>query len=162
MDASSPRDKDQCVKGWMYSPDKPGSVNSTIMVEDFPATLTSTEEFVRALWRSGRACLIMKKDLVSAYKHQKVHEDDIKLQVVNWGGRYFIELALMFGTRSSPGIFSDLFHLFVVCIINLVEMDKCQVLQHLDDVLAIGIAGKDSPVHRFHSTFLEEAKYTGF
>ena len=123
MDASSPRDPDKKVPGWIYNPGHPGSVNSTIQSEQYPAIMTSTEQFVKALWRSGRGCLIMKKDLISAYKHQRVHNDDLKLQVIKWGGRYFVELDLMFGSKSSPGIFSDLFGLFVDCIRNVSDID---------------------------------------
>ena len=34
MDASSPHDEDDYVPSWLYSPDLPGSVNSTIMPDD--------------------------------------------------------------------------------------------------------------------------------
>ena len=162
VDASSPHDSDDSVPPWIYSPEYPGSVNSTILSEDFPTIMSSTERFVRALWRVGRGARVMKKDLVSAYKHQRVHPDDLKLQVVKFGGRYFVELALMFGSRSSPGIFCDLLGLFVRCIILLSGIPDYLVEQHLDDVLAIDGGGMDDPVARFNDLFLEEAEKVGF
>lgn len=162
VDASSPRDNDTTVPGWLWDPQLPGAVNSTIVVEDYPAQMSDTAKFVRALWRAGLGALVTKKDLVSAYKHQRVHPDDLSLQVVKWGGRYFVELALMFGTRSSPGIFSDLFRLFVDCVTLLAGMEPYMVEQHLDDVLGIGDGGEEGTVHKFHEMFMEEADKAGF
>ena len=68
----------------------------------------------------------------------------------------------MFGSKSSPGIFCDLFGLFVDCITNMSQIENNQVLQHLDDVLAVGLNRIDSPVHEFHRRFLEEAFDVGF
>ena len=162
VDASSPHDGDNSVPPWIYNPEFPGSVNSTILAKDFPTIMSSTERFVRALWRVGRGARVMKKDLVSTYKHQRVHPEDLKLQVVKLGGRYFVELALMFGSRSSPGIFCALLGLFVRCIILLAGIPQYLVEQHLDDVLAIGGEGMDDPVAKCDNLFLEEAEKAGF
>ena len=72
-----------------------------------------------------------------------------------------MELALMFGTRSSPGIFCDLLSLFVSCVALLVGIAPYLVLQHLDDVLAVGSGRQVNPVDRFHEVFLEEAAKVG-
>ena len=54
IDASAPHDSNEGTPGWLLNPDKPGSVNSTIMTEEFPAKMSSVNKFVRALWRVGR------------------------------------------------------------------------------------------------------------
>ena len=76
--------------------------NTTIMPGDFPSVMSSNDKVVRAIWRVGRGARVMKKDLVSAYKHQRVHADDLKLQVVKFGGRYFVELALIIWYQVLP------------------------------------------------------------
>ena len=84
------------------------------------------------------------------------------MQVIRWGGRYFVELALMFGVTSSPGVFCEGFRLFVVCIILLSGIPGELVEQHLDDVLGVGQNREDDPVHKFHKLFIEEAAFVGF
>ena len=162
VDASSPHDKDDSVPSWIYNPELPGAVNSTILASDFPAVMSSTDKFVRTIWRVGRGAKVMKKDLVSAYKHQRVHAEDLKLQVVKFGGRFFVELSLMFGTRSSPGIFCKLLGLFRSCVALLSGIAPYQDLQHLDDVLAVGSSREGDPVERYHELFLVEAERAGF
>ena len=103
VDASAPHDEDEMVPGWIFSPEKPGSINSTIDIEQYPAKMSSVQKFVRTLYRVGRGARICKIDQQSAYKHQHVAKSDWKLQIVEWGGRYFLETRLMFGTKSSPG-----------------------------------------------------------
>ena len=162
VDASAPRDRDASVPGWLWSPDFPGSLNSTIMKEDFPTEFSSTAKFVTALHKVGKGAIVMKKDLVSAFKHFLVNKDCLPHQVIRWGGRYFVELALMFGVASSPSIFWEGFRLFVVCIIQLSAIDRSLVEQHLDDILGIGQNKPEDPVHNFHRMFLKEATQVGF
>ena len=63
---------DDCVPGWLWNPEFPGSLNSTINIEEYPASMSSVSKLVRALWRVGRWCLVAKADWVLAYKHQHV------------------------------------------------------------------------------------------
>ena len=162
VDASAPRDRDSSVPGWLWNPELPGSLNSTIVKEDFPTEFSSSAKFVTALYKVGKNAIVMKKDLESAYKHFMVSKDCLPNQVFRWGGRYFVELALMFGTSSSPSIFWEGFRLFVSCIILLSGINRAVVEQHLDDVLAIGQDRADDPVNLFHGIFLQEASKVGF
>ena len=84
VDASSPHDRDESVPGWIWSPSFPGSVNSTIDIEKFPARMSSVAKFVRTLWRVGRGALVANMYWSSAYKHQHVAREVLKLQVVEW------------------------------------------------------------------------------
>ena len=165
VDASAPHDRDESVPGWIWNPELPGSTNSTIDTKRFPASMSSVNKFVKALHRVGRGARICKIDQTSAYKHQHVRKEDWGLQIIQWGGRYFIELSLMFGTRSSPGIYDELHKAFISSVVKLSpDMPKNQVEQHLDDVLAIGFPEKDNTrsVDAFFRTYLEEAKKVGF
>jgi hypothetical protein len=100
----------------------PGSVNSTIDPNQFPAKMSSIPKFVRSLWKVGKGALVDKLDYTSAYKHQHVADDDLCLQVIKSGDRYFVELKLMFGTRSSPSIFDELAKVFLWCTRELAGM----------------------------------------
>ena len=162
VDASSPHDEDESVPGWLWNPELPGSVNSTIDMSRFPARMSSVAKFVRTLYRVGRGALVCKIDWSSAYKHQHVRKEDLKLQVMEWGGRLFEETRLMFGTRSSPGIYDDLHKCFLYSVIELSPgMTRNDVEQHLDDVLGVGPEGEDSPVHGFFRKYKEEAAAVG-
>ena len=54
---------------------------------------------------AGRNCLMTKADWSDAYKHIRVRKEDRILQWFSWMGWFFVELALVFGTVSSPGIY---------------------------------------------------------
>ena len=53
IDASFPYDKDRVVPSWIWNPDMPGSINSTIYVANYPATMSSVPKLVEVLWRAG-------------------------------------------------------------------------------------------------------------
>ena len=131
VDASSPHDRDEGVPSWIWNPLLPGSVNSTIDVQKFPARMSSVTKFVRTLWKVGRGALVCKIDWSSAYKHQHVVKEDLKLQAFEWGGRLFVEMMLIFGGKSSPGIYDDLAKCFLGCVCNISGLPRSQVEHHL-------------------------------
>ena len=88
-------------------------------------------------------------------------QDDLKLQVLEWGGHFFIELKLIFGGVSSPGIYDELAKVFLWCVMLLSRMPRYAVEQHLDDVIAVGLPGEDSPVFTFFRMYQEEARKCG-
>ena len=162
IDASFPYDKDRVVPSWIWNPDMPGSINSTIDVANYPATMSSVPKLVEVLWRAGRRGEACKMDWTAAYKHQAVSKEDLKLQVIEFGGRYFIELKLMFGTKSSPGIFDDLAKCFLKSVVGLVPGFSHQdFIQHLDDVIGSGLEGRGAPVWNFYETYRREAAIAG-
>ena len=165
IDASAPHDKDESVPGWFWNPDLPGSSNSSIDVKQFPAKMSSVGKFVRTLYRVGRNARICKIDQSSAYKHQHVRKEDWCLQVLEWGGRLFIETRLMFGTKSSPGIYDELHKAFIYPVIRMTpKFSRKDVEQHLDDVLGVGPAKEDpaASVDAFFTKYKEEAGKVGF
>ena len=86
----------------------------------------------------GRNALISKSDWNSAYKHQFVHEEDLKLQFVKFLGKFFCELALVFGAISSPGIYDDLAKVVLGIALLRARFPRELVSQHLDDVVSVG------------------------
>ena len=138
----------------------PGSVNSGINVEDFPAKMSSTAKFVESLFRVGRNALISKSDWNSAYKHQFVHEEDLKLQFVKFLGKFFCELALVFGAISSPGIYDDLAKVVLGIALLRARFPPELVSQHLDDVVSVG-PQYNSAIWDFDRAYREVCEYVG-
>ena len=138
----------------------PGSVNCGISVDDFPAKMSSTAKFVESLFRVGRNALIAKSDWNSAYKHQFVHEEDLKLQFVKFLGKYFCELALVFGAISAPGIYDDLAKVVLGLALKKAGFPPELVSQHLDDVVSVG-PPNNSLIWDFDRAYREVCQYVG-
>ena len=138
----------------------PGSVNSGIDGSQFEAKMSSTTKFVKALSKVGVGALICKSDWSSAYKHQAVREEDLKLQVVEFGGRYFVELMLVFGAISSPSIFDDMAKVVLGLAILMARHPASLVEQHLDDVVAVG-SPNDGGIWRFDKAYRDVSSTVG-
>ena len=138
----------------------PTGVNSGIDTKEFPAKMSSTAKFVKSLFKVGRNALMCKSDWNQAYKHQFVRDEDLKLQFVKFMGKYFCELALVFGAGSSPGIYTDL-ALVPLCIaIKMSGIRKDHVGMHLDDVVGVGDRNTDT-IWKFDKAYRDVAKEVG-
>jgi hypothetical protein len=84
---------------------KGACVNDGIRSEEFPTTMSSTKKWLEVLDKAGKGALMVKLDWASAYKHLAVRNEDIPLQFFNWLGMDFVELCLVFGCRSSAGLY---------------------------------------------------------
>jgi hypothetical protein len=136
------------------------SVNDGIDIEQFPASMSSTEAWVAVLNKVGRGALMTKIDFADAYKHVPVVQEDTDLQWFEWGGKYFKELCLIFGCSSSAGIFYATAKLVLRLVCRLANFPRDQVAQHLDDICAA--AGPHSGlVERFDSVFQQVAGLVG-
>jgi hypothetical protein len=120
------------------------SVNDGINNDDFPATMSSTEAWLRVLNAQGKGCNIMKVDFADAYKHIPVKLQDTDLQWFEWGGRYFKELCLIFGASSSAGIFDATAKVFLQIVCAITKFPRQQICQHLDDICAAAADGDRS------------------
>ena len=99
--------------------------------------------------------------LLLALGHVPVREGDLHLQYLKWGDRFFMELRIMLGTKSSPGIYKRFAGLFLLlCIMKTEGMSMANALRCLDDVLAI--SGEDSTVlEKFYQTYKTTANEVG-
>ena len=70
----------------------PYSVNSGIDKEDYPTLMSSTEEWIRILFRCGRGALMTKCDWEATYKKIRVKGDEVWQQGFKWLGKIFYEL----------------------------------------------------------------------
>ena len=161
VDMSSPRDRDAVVPGWLWPPTMPGAVNSSIDAAQFPAKMSSLRIFVRMLYSVGRGALVFKIDWSDAYKHIKVRKEDLKLQVIEFGGRYFVELRLVFGARSSPGIYDEVSDVVLDMAILESKIMRTMVTKHLDDTLGVGRSTPDDPVFSCFNAYLRVAEEVG-
>ena len=161
VDMSSPRDRDDYVPGWLWPPTLPGAVNTSIDPAQYPAKMSSVKAFIRILYKAGRGAVVCKIDWCDAYKHLKVRPEDVGLQVVQYGGRYFVELKLVFGARSSPGIYDGVSNVIRDIAIAESGIKPYLVAKHLDDILAVGLARPDDPVFGFFQAYLDLAKEVG-
>jgi hypothetical protein len=102
----------------------------------------------------------MKIDWACAYKHIAVREEDINLQFFHWLGKDFIELCLVFGGRSSAGIYDRLAKLVLNIVVLYCKFPADMVCQYLDDVCA-ATASDCTKLQQFEAAYREVAAHLG-
>ena len=132
IDMSGPRDSDTWVPGWLWSPELPGSVNSSIDPENYPARMSSVGQFTRILYEVGRGAVVCKIDWSDAYKHIRVCDEDVRLQFIQYAGRYFVELKLVFGAISSPGLYDLVSDFILILALRQASFPRTLATKHLD------------------------------
>jgi hypothetical protein len=135
-------------------------VNDGIRSEEFPTTMSSTRKWLEVLDRAGQRCLIVKLDWPSAYKHLDIRPEDVILQYFSWLGMDFTELCLVFGCRSSAGLYDRLAKLVLHIVILFAKFPAHMVCQYLDDVCAAAPEGSSS-LHRFEKAYRDIAAHLG-
>ena len=80
----------------------------------------------------GKGALLAKLDFKNAYHNIPIHPTDRWLISVQWGGHVYIDVALPFGLRSAPKIFTA-----VADALQWI-MEMAGIHQVLDDFLFIG------------------------
>lgn len=136
------------------------AVNEGIDDKDFPATMSSTTKWLRVLNKAGKNGILCKVDWADAYKHVTVRPEDLQLQWFHWLGKLFCELCLIFGSKSSVGLYDRLAKLVLFIVCKESGMPRSMVCQHLDDCAAA--APKDSQlVNNFDISFQRIAKELG-
>ena len=144
VDCSGPYTEDAGIPGFIYNPEYPGSLNLTIQKSEFPVNLTSLAEFVDLLWDHSLGAEMTKLDQEAAYRQVPVRPEDLHLQFVKWGDKYFQETKLMFGGTSSPGIYDRFAGLFLfLCVRKTRGMEAKDAARYLDDVMAGGPKGSE-------------------
>ena len=136
------------------------SVNDGIDTSLFPAVMSSTAKWIVVLNKAGRGALMTKVDWADAYKHITVREADRNLQWFQWLDRYFVELCLVFGAASSPGIYDRTAKVVLDIVLAVAKFPRNMVCQYLDDVCAAAPAGAQS-LAVFRHTYREVAARVG-
>ena len=138
----------------------PSSVNSGINAEEFPASMSSTKTFCESLMKAGCPGEFCKIDWNQAYKNIPVREQDHKLQIFSFGGKFFGEVRLTFGCTSSAGHFDDTAKLIKRLAEKASGINPNMVNQVLDNVVACGAKG-DGSVGKFYKVYREICKEVG-
>ena len=148
------------LKESQRKPGVPTSVNDGIPKEKFPAKMATTKDILERLATVGRRCEFTKIDWKAAYKHFGVRREDWKMQIIEWGGRYFIELRAAFGTRSSPYYFDVGSDVIKELTAKNVKVNKKFAPKCLDDIIPMGTEGSGK-VRKFADEYVRICKETG-
>ena len=95
--------------------------------------MSSDIKFRKAMFWSGWPCEVMKTDWSIAYKHVSVHPDDHRFQLVEFGGRFFVERCLTFGGTNSPTLYNMVAKLLIDFARLESGLDARHSCQQLDD-----------------------------
>ena len=117
------------------------SVNDGIDNTEFPASMSSTGQWLEVLHKAGRGCYMCKNDWADAYKHIATRKEDVDLQWFSWLDKFFVELCLVFGAASSPGIYDLVAKVVLDLVLKESGIPSELVCQHLDDVVAAAPRG---------------------
>lgn len=130
----------------------PVSVNEFINNKEFPTPMSSTTAWIRIMLRCGRNCRFTKTDWSAAYKQVQVHPYDVWMQGFAWLGKIFFEKSLVFGGKSSPGIYDRVAKVVLYIATVLAVFPSHLIIQHLDDVCACAPEGCDM-IDKFYETY---------
>ena len=112
------------------------SVNDGILKEPFSVQYMRVDDVISGIMSFGRGTLLAKFDVESAYRNIPVHPEDRYLLGMKWQGSYFIDMALPFGLRSAPFIFSSVADLLEWILRHNYGLNF--LLHYLDDFYTMG------------------------
>ena len=83
------------------------SVNDGIRKYPFTVQYMKLDDIIDGIMSLGWGTLLAKFNVESAYRIIPVHPNDRYLLGMQWESNYFVDMALPFGLRSAPYIFSS-------------------------------------------------------
>ena len=155
MDLSAPHGP-KLGEGEACSP----NIGMTDYEEFEPVTMAGNIAWRNCMHRAGRPSMMCKADWDMAYKHVSVRSEDHRLQVVEFGGRFFVEKCLTFGGMNSPTIYHLPASLLRDWAIARSGQDSRQVIMQLDDNCACGPLG-DGTLDRYRQEYRGLAERLG-
>ena len=84
----------------------------------------------------GQGALMAKFDVATAYRNIAVHPEEQYLLGMRWRGAYYVDMALPFGLRSAPFIFTSVADMVEWTLTHNHGVDFLS--HYLDDVLTLG------------------------
>ena len=94
------------------------------------------DDVISGIMPLNRGTLLAKFDVESSYQNIPVHPEDCYLLGMKWQGIYFIDMALPFGLRSAPFIFSSVVDLLEWILRHNYSLNF--PLHYLDDFYTLG------------------------
>jgi hypothetical protein len=114
------------------------SVNDGIPRKFSTLRYESFQHALQLVAQAGPKCLLLKKDLKTAFRQVGISPLDWHLFIFSWHGKYYIDMFLAFGLRTSPRIYN----LFAEGIHWTLDRSFNWTLSHyVDDFLGIFPAG---------------------
>ena len=118
------------------------SVNDFISKEDFALHYATFDQALTLVARYGTNALMAKLDIKIAFRLCPVRLEDRELLGIHWQGKFYVDLRLPFGLRSSPYLFNRLADAFEWLLKNNHRVKD--LMHYLDDYFTVGPA--NSPV----------------
>src|SRR5947207_345982 len=122
----------------------------TIIYETFQFAL-------RLVAKAGKGCILVKRDLKSAFRYVPVSPFDQWLLMYEWDGRIYVELFLPFGLRTAPIIFN----LFSEAIHWIMQLKGYDICHYIDDFLLV-LTPEPEKVQVAANDFSETCETMGF
>ncbi len=143
-----PKTNDGIHTGWRpifdLSCPESRSVNDGIPTEYGAIIYETLDNAIQLVAYVGRGAILMKRDLKSAFRHIPVSACDHWLLIFEWEGKYYVDMFLPFGLRTSPRIFN----LFSEAVHWILEtLHGWQLTHYLDDFFAVFPPGTDITPH---------------
>ena len=107
------------------------SVNDGISREDYTLNFCSVDDAIAICLKLGPGCLMAKTDLKGAFRLIPVAKQDWNLLGYQCDGKFYCDMVLPFGCRSSPSLFDDLSKVLEWLIKSSGGMQD--VLHYIDD-----------------------------
>lgn len=107
----------------------------------------TVDDIIAGIMSFGQGILLAKFDVESAYRIALIQSDDCYLFGMQWAGKYFIDMALPFGLRSAPYIFSSVADL--AKWILTVNYEVNFLCHYLDDFHTLGPPNSPICQHNF-------------
>ena len=97
----------------------------------------------------GKGALLAKFDIESAFRNISIHPSHRYLLGMKWRSKYYVELLLLFGLRSAPGIFNSVAD--IVEWILKTNYAISELLHYLDDFITAGPVNSPSCTQRLNT-----------
>ena len=112
------------------------SVNDGIPKPPFTVQYVSIDAFIDGIMSLGPGALMAKFDVASAYRNVGIHPSDRPLLGMKWREHYFVDMALPFGLRSAPFIFTAIADMVEWILVHNYGVEFLR--HYLDDFLTLG------------------------
>ena len=122
--------------------------------------MSSAKQFSFSLLEAGKDALMSKSDKSDAYKNVPCNLPDLRLQGLEWGGRYFVELDQIFGSKAAASNYDTLDNTTVSLAKAVSQIPRKLVHRQLDDTPSVGPA-RNNWAAQFASEYREVCSSIG-
>ena len=120
----------------------------------------TVDDIIAGIMSFGQGILLAKFDVESAFQIALIQSDDCYLFGMQWTGKYFIDMALPFGLRSAPYIFSSVADL--AKWILTVNYEVNFLCHYLDDFHTLGPPNSPICQHNFDTSLCLDVLRMGY